>query len=1001
MQDNEGYVHGAPVFLLLRPIPFRCLALASLAFAVLEGHGATRFDLAGPAGSGLFGSSVTVLPNGNFVVTDPGYDVPGGASNVGAVYLYSPTGQQISKLTGGSSDDAVGSGGVTIVGNGNFVVRSPDWAYGIGAHDAGAVTWGSGVSGVSGVVSEANSLVGNKANDFVGQSGTTLGSTLVLSNGNYAVCSPSWNNGTVPRAGAVTWGDGNSGVKGIVSAANSIIGSTMNDEIGRYPAIPLKNGSYVVRSPQWDNGAAEDAGAVTWCQGNGPTAGIVGPAISLVGSKTDDEVGFVDDIRGSITALANGNYVVWSPFWDNGAVLNAGAVTWGSGTGGTVGVLSSANSVVGTSTEDLRDWVWVTELSNGHYVVSMSNWANGALVDAGAVMWCDGTTGRSGTISSANALVGNFANSLLGYVGTRSGITPLTNGNYVISSPYWNNGVTLNMGAATWCNGATGRTGTISAANSLVGVEASTNIGEKVTALTNGHYVVCSPYARVNGLGQAGAATWCDGTTGRSGNITANNSLYGAQAGDQVGLDAAVALPSGNYVVVSFFARNAAIATAGAVTWCNGATGRVGAISLANSLMGGHVDARVGSGGVTVLANGHYVVRSGIWDNGAVNGVGAITWCNGGTGKVGTVALSNSLIGSSPSDQIGSGGILALPNGNYVVHSNLWDNTAAADAGAVTWCDGSVTTSGVVSAANSLVGGSASDQIGNDGLVLLANGDYAVRSYLWDNAGVSNAGAVTRGSATAGVKGLISAANSLVGVTASDRIGEGPALMGSDGAYLFSSPKWNHGNLSDAGAVMLMPPGASLAGELSVAAGVPGTVATRGSSLAFAYDPVRARAMVGRPHANTVSLFSHGQVFNAADQLALWAAGQGIAAESAGADAEPFGDGVPNLLKYAFNLDGSKPDCRVMAAGGNAGLPLFSLTGETGAQVLRLEYLRRIDSGLIYRPLVSITPRDGELMGGSETVTPVDASWERVVRELPVDPLLQPSLFGWVEVSLP
>lgn len=38
---------------------------------------ATQTDIAGPVGSGSFGSTVTVLPNGNIVVTDPDYDLPG------------------------------------------------------------------------------------------------------------------------------------------------------------------------------------------------------------------------------------------------------------------------------------------------------------------------------------------------------------------------------------------------------------------------------------------------------------------------------------------------------------------------------------------------------------------------------------------------------------------------------------------------------------------------------------------------------------------------------------------------------------------------------------------------------------------------------------------------------------------------------------------------------------------------------------------------------------
>lgn len=35
---------------------------------------ASQTDIVGPAGNGTFGSTVTVLPNGNIVVTDPDYN---------------------------------------------------------------------------------------------------------------------------------------------------------------------------------------------------------------------------------------------------------------------------------------------------------------------------------------------------------------------------------------------------------------------------------------------------------------------------------------------------------------------------------------------------------------------------------------------------------------------------------------------------------------------------------------------------------------------------------------------------------------------------------------------------------------------------------------------------------------------------------------------------------------------------------------------------------------
>ena len=85
----------------------------------------------------------------------------------------------------------------------------------------------------------------------------------------------------------------------------------------------------------------------------------------------------------------------------------------------------------------------------------------------------------------------------------------------------------------------------------------------------------------------------------------------------------------------------------------------------------------MGSGGITVLTNGNYVVSSPFWSSGTAysqNGVGAVTWCSQVTGCNGTVSASNSLVGGSHGDLVSSGGVTALTNGNYVVSSPQWDN---------------------------------------------------------------------------------------------------------------------------------------------------------------------------------------------------------------------------------------------------------------------------------------------------------------------------------------
>ena len=195
---------------LLGLLPRTCVCLVLLLTPFATQVHAAQVDIHGPTGSAAFGTTVTVLPNGNIVVTDPN----GPVSNIGAVYLYDPNGNLISTLTGSTQDDHVGSGGVAVVGNGNFVTISPLCKIGAATH-AGAVTWMSGSTGLgtNAQVSSNNSLVGTTTEDAVGVYGVG-----VLGNGNYVVRSIFWSNGAGAAnnlVGAVTWGDGNSGISGV------------------------------------------------------------------------------------------------------------------------------------------------------------------------------------------------------------------------------------------------------------------------------------------------------------------------------------------------------------------------------------------------------------------------------------------------------------------------------------------------------------------------------------------------------------------------------------------------------------------------------------------------------------------------------------------------------------------------------------------------------------------------------------------------------------------
>ena len=74
---------------------------------------------------------------------------------------------------------------------------------------------------------------------------------------------------------------------------------------------------------------------MTWGSGTIGIDGVVSSSNSLIGEVTNEEVG----LKGVIV-LADGNYVVVTPAWES----DRGAVTWGSATSG-----STAESTTATA----------------------------------------------------------------------------------------------------------------------------------------------------------------------------------------------------------------------------------------------------------------------------------------------------------------------------------------------------------------------------------------------------------------------------------------------------------------------------------------------------------------------------------------------------------------------------------------------------------------------------------------------------------------------------
>ena len=769
----------------------------------------SQYNLVNPATGGAFGTNVLVLSNGNIAVTAPTV-----SNGQGAVYLFNgQSGALISTLKGGTPSDQF-TPTLTQLPDGNFLIAASTWDNGLGA-----VTWASGTLGVTGVVSASNSLVGSATTDNVGGQ-----ITILPSNGNYVVDAPTWNDST----GAVVWGSEATGVRGLISSSDALVGSTAGDSIGsggpglsEVGIVTLgANGNFVVDSPQWN----AQTGAVTWVKGTTGLTGAVSAENSLTGATAGDEVGsglitvligaaagnyvvssadwngdegaatwgsgktgvtgvvsatnslvgsHPNDVVSSdgIFPLTNGNYVVDSLFWNG----DLGAVTWGNGRTGTAGTVSGpggfrnpGNSIVGANPgDDVGSGAEVVPLSDGNFVIGSWHFDD----NDGAVTWCSGTSATSEVVSAANSLVGQNSGDMIG-----TAITALGNGHYVLDDPFWN----TDRGAVTWEGGGAPVTGTFTGANSLTGTTPDSgglNNGDEVgsggifTLPGTNNYVVDSP----NWNGTLGAVTWENGTAAIVGTtVSALNSLVGAVAGDFVGSvpststsEPIAALKNGNYLVFSYSFGGGE----GAVTLGTSSAALVGTVSAANSLIGSTPDTVVGNGtgdhvGFDVVNNvtdfaylgGNVVIVSPNWNS----ATGAVTEAMSGN-LSGVVGAANSLVGDETGDEVGEGGVTVLADGDYVVLSPNWNS----NTGAATWMNAAAPATGNLSATTtSLFGSSTGDLVGSGGVTTLANSAYVVVSGSWNkntgaatwiNGATAAAGATTDGADT------IDAANSLEG----------------------------------------------------------------------------------------------------------------------------------------------------------------------------------------------------------------------------------------------
>ncbi|MFN5434920.1 MAG: hypothetical protein ACK5ES_10185, partial [Planctomyces sp.] len=432
-----------------------------------------QFTDPNPNAGNAFGSSVLVLSSGNVVVTSPNDDA--GGTDAGAVYLFNGmTGALISTLRGSSANDQIGSTGLTALTNGNYVVRSSNWDSGT-ITNVGAVTWGNGTTGISGIVSSSNSIVGQTANQGINWAVTTNSAVdaFVVSNKNdgsgRVVLGSSARGFNLPSTPAGSLQAGNGSVSLSVATASLLGTISSNADVSittSQNARQIDLGTKTSGTLGLTDTELDQISATTLRIGNASSGDLTissaistltSTALQLTSSQSIQVRAPLTTTGDPIVFTAKNGITIMHPVITNGGNQTLDADSDADG----IGALSldfplqqftdpnpNAGNAFGSS---------VLVLPSGNVVVT-SPYDDAGGTDAGAVYLFNGITG-----ALISTLRGSSANDQIG----STGLTQLTNGNYVIASGEWDSGTISNVGAVTWGNGTTGISGVVSSTNSL------------------------------------------------------------------------------------------------------------------------------------------------------------------------------------------------------------------------------------------------------------------------------------------------------------------------------------------------------------------------------------------------------------------------------------------------------------------------------------------------------------------------------------------------------
>lgn len=605
---------------------------------IVQGGATVSIDNPTPFANDGFGSSFTVLGNGNILVINQNADV-NGLVDAGRITLLNSNGNLLGTVGGNAANERLGSFGSFTGPSGNLFFLSPNATNG-GLANAGALVFFNTATGA-----EIGRSGGISAGELYGQG------SIQFSAGNLIVSSTGADVGGNVDAGSVVVVSGITGTE-----VGRLNGTSANEFFGQTVRVGFTApNTFVVQSASADIGGLVDAGRVV--MGSSVTGAQLG---QVVGATAGDQLGATVDYF----STGPNTYLIRSAVADVGGLVDAGtAILVSNSTGSEIGRTNgqAVGDNFGSFAPLLRN--------SGNYFLRVPGADVGGTVDAGSLVLVNGSTGTAIARQNGTGTGEQFSQVINTSSLGGSGVI-------VISALHDNPGIgavddqaggvfviaDVDLGGGTILVGST------------LGESAGEQFGSNgIEFFTTGGMVIVSDQADTGGFTDNGSVV----LVGFNGNELGR--VDGTDDNEFLGSDGLIQAFNGNYWIISTnFAPIPSTPNVGSVILASGVSG-----DLIGRFDGNATNEQFGSDVIAgELFNGDLLVRS----TGHASGAGILVQLSAidlGAGSI----TRGTVVGTAPGD-FDNSTIDFLPNGNFVFATPEFDVGSDIDAGRVLVFDG-------------------------------------------------------------------------------------------------------------------------------------------------------------------------------------------------------------------------------------------------------------------------------------------------------------------------